>query len=95
MLFTFSDEVLSVVSSSTLSSLYQVWSNGKKIIVAKLDLDKFDEDELQEFLSKKRTQKHSASSKEKKSPLEKAHDEELYIVKSDHLRPFSEIAKVF
>ncbi len=72
----------------------EVRKNGKKIIVARLDLDKFDEAQLEQFLSQKRTQKHTFSSRAKKSPLEKAHDKEIFVVKSDHLRPFAEIAKV-
>jgi hypothetical protein len=72
----------------------EIRKNGKKITVAKLDLDKFDETELENFLSQKRIQKHNISSQKKKSPLAKAHEKELYVVKSDHLRPFAEIAKV-
>ncbi len=82
-----------VYNGNLEEGVLEIRKNGKKIVTAKLDLDKFNENEIENFLSQKRKQKGLFGGK-KKSPLEKSHENEIYVVKSDHLRPFAEIAKV-
>ena len=74
---------------------HQTTKNGKPIIVRKFDLEGFKEAELESFLTDRRKQKGvNPLSSEKKSVLAKAVSEELPQVRSEHLRPFNEIAKL-
>src|SRR5690606_28832490 len=68
-------------------NISEIRKNGKKITVAKLDINNFSEDELGKFLKEKRGQKGIFAGT-KKSPLQEAYNKGLPSVKSKHLRPF-------
>jgi hypothetical protein len=74
-------------------NLPEIQKNGKKIEIAKLDLTKFDENDLANFVTRKRPQK-TLSSLQKKSTLATAHQKEIFNVKSQHLRPFVKIGEI-
>lgn len=82
----------------------EIFKDDKKIAVAKLDIDKLNENELREFLTKTRPKKGiinravneiglgESLGLTKQSAFTKMREEELKKVKSSHLRPYQQIA---
>lgn len=68
--------------------------NGKEHRSSRIEIEKFDEGKLSNFLSKKRPRKTTLGNPQKKSIIGKTLQERMPEVSSAHLRPFTQIPKV-